>query len=284
MGLRIFYITSIALQCIDFSYILIFIYWYHTVTFDPMLYWLIPQPGAEAPLADQVPEARITWPTPWGYRRGNLRLTCYTWGVLFLADRCLTQWFLWLINHTGFHWAGWKLTAFVCGDKVVLCSHVRLVCKSFKRCKFCQHVHPQTLLFTITTSIKASEGYEGRRAGQRLLLCPSRRKKRGGRRESRCSHLSFPDIRGGLVGIMEARKPDRQGRPASLQASSLPRFISYCHVTAWLGLLVSVCVFLCPVCVCSDVGLTREDGGGHIGQSKLHVYCVNVMAAITRFC
>lgn len=143
---------------------------------------------------------------------------------------------------------------------------------------------PQTLLFTITTSIKASEGYEGWHAGRRLLLCPSRRKKRGGRRESTRNHLFFPDIRGGLVGIMEARKPDRQGRPASLQASSLPRFISYCHVAAWLGLLVSVCVFLCPVCVCSNVGLTREDGGGHIGQSKLHVYCVNVMAAITRFC
>ena len=146
MGLkkRIFYTTSIALRCIHVSSILIFIYWYHTVTSDPMLHWLIPQPGAEAPMADQVPEAQITWPTPWGYRHGNLRLTCYTWGVLFLADRCLTQWFLLLINHTGFHWAGWKLSAFVCGDNVVLCSQVRLVCKFLKDESFanmCTHRH-----------------------------------------------------------------------------------------------------------------------------------------------
>lgn len=71
---------------------------------------------------------------------------------------------------------------------------------------------------------------------------------------------SFPDIRGGPVGIMEARKPDRQGRPASVLASSLPRFISYCHVAAWPGLLTSVCVFVHPVRVCRDVGRTREDG------------------------
>lgn len=83
----------------------------------------------------------------------------------------------------------------------------------------------------------------------------------------------FPDIRGLLVGIMEARKPDRQGRLASLLASSLPRFISYCYVAAWQGLRMSVCVFVCPVCVCSDVGQTTEDGGGHIGQSKLHILC-----------
>ena len=56
-------------------------------------------------------------------------------------------------------------------------------------------------------------------------------------------------MRGELVGIMEARKPDRQGRLASLLASSLPRFISYCHVAAWPGLLVSVCAFACPLCV-----------------------------------
>lgn len=67
-----------------------------------------------------------------------------------------------------------------------------------------------------------------------------------------------------LVGIMEARKPDRQGSLASLQASSLPHFISYCYVAAWPGLLVCVCV-------CRDVGQAREDGGGHIGQSKLHI-------------
>lgn len=83
----------------------------------------------------------------------------------------------------------------------------------------------------------------------------------------------FPDISGLLVGIMEAREPDRQGRLASLLASSLPRFISYCYVAAWQGLLMSVCVFVCPVCVCNDVGQTREDGGGHIGQSKLHILC-----------
>lgn len=67
-----------------------------------------------------------------------------------------------------------------------------------------------------------------------------------------------------MVGIMEAKKPDRQGRPASLLASSLPCFISYCHVAAWLGLLMSVCVFVCSVCVCRNVGQTKEDGGGHI--------------------
>ena len=44
---------------------------------------------------------------------------------------------------------------------------------------------------------------------------------------------------------MEAREPDRQGRPASWLASSLPRFISFCHVAAWLGLLMSVCVCVC---------------------------------------
>lgn len=71
-------------------------------------------------------------------------------------------------------------------------------------------------------------------------------KKRGGRSESRCNQLFLSrHKRGGLVGIMEARKPDRQGRPTSLLASSLPRFINYCHVTAWLGLLMSVCVCVC---------------------------------------
>lgn len=48
-----------------------------------------------------------------------------------------------------------------------------------------------------------------------------------------------------LVGIMEARKPDRQGSLASLLASSLPHFISYCYVAAWLGLLVCVCLQGC---------------------------------------
>lgn len=43
---------------------------------------------------------------------------------------------------------------------------------------------------------------------------------------------------------MEARKADRQGRLASLLASPLPRFISYCHVAAWQGPLVCVCVCL----------------------------------------
>lgn len=113
---------------------------------------------------------------------------------------------------------------------------------------------------------------------------PNNRKKRG-RRESRGNHLFLSRHKrgaGGTEGIMEARKPDRQGRPASWLASSLPRFISFCHVAAWLGLLMSVCVLVCPVCVCSDVGRTREDGGGHIGQSRLHtVYCVNAIAAIT---
>lgn len=52
------------------------------------------------------------------------------------------------------------------------------------------------------------------------------------------------------MGIMEARKPDRQGRLASLQASSLPRFISCCYVAAWPGLLVSVCVCVTRACVC----------------------------------
>lgn len=65
---------------------------------------------------------------------------------------------------------------------------------------------------------------------------------------------------------MEAMKPDMQGSLASLLVSSLPCFISYCHVVAWLGLLMHVCVFMCPVCACSDVGQTREDGGGHVSQ------------------
>lgn len=51
------------------------------------------------------------------------------------------------------------------------------------------------------------------------------------------------------MGIMEARKPDRQGRLASLQASSLPCFISCCYVAAWPGLLVPVCVTRACVCV-----------------------------------
>lgn len=50
-----------------------------------------------------------------------------------------------------------------------------------------------------------------------------------------------------MVGIMEARKPDRQGRLASLLASSLPRFIRYCHVVEWLGLLMAVCAYLCAL-------------------------------------
>lgn len=82
----------------------------------------------------------------------------------------------------------------------------------------------------------------------------------------------FLDMRGGLVGIMEARKPDRQGRQASLLASSLPRFISYCHAAAMARAVhVCVCVFGCPVCVCSNVGRIREDGGGHVGQSEIHI-------------
>lgn len=73
------------------------------------------------------------------------------------------------------------------------------------------------------------------------------------------------------MGIMEARKPDRQGTPASSLASSPPRFISRCHVAAWLGLLMSPCVLACPVCVCSNVGQTREDGGAHVDQLKPHI-------------
>ncbi len=60
------------------------------------------------------------------------------------------------------------------------------------------------------------------------------------------------------MGIMEARKPDRQGRQASLLASSLPRFISHCHVAAWLGLFVSVCVSLCALCVSAAMWVGSE--------------------------
>lgn len=76
---------------------------------------------------------------------------------------------------------------------------------------------------------------------------------------------------------MEARKPDKQGRMASLLASSPPRFISYCHVVVWPRLHMSMSVLACPVCVRGNVGRDREDGGSHIGQLKL--YCLNAMAA-----
>lgn len=81
----------------------------------------------------------------------------------------------------------------------------------------------------------------------RWRLKPKQMKKRGSRKESKAIICFLPDVRGGLVGIMEARKPDRQGRLATLLASSLPRFISYCHVVPWLGLLMSVHVCLCAL-------------------------------------
>lgn len=86
----------------------------------------------------------------------------------------------------------------------------------------------------------------------------------------------FPDIRGGLVGwwgIMEARKPDRQGRPASLLASSLPRFISYCHVAAWPGLLRPVCVCLCALCVHVAMWVRPEKMVEAIQASRSYIQC-----------
>lgn len=57
--------------------------------------------------------------------------THYSWGVLFLSAGCLSQWFLLLINHIGFHWAGVEIhRVSFCrghGEKVVPCSQVRLV-------------------------------------------------------------------------------------------------------------------------------------------------------------
>ncbi len=171
------------------------------------------------------------------------------------------------------------------GEKeVVLCSQVRL----FARLEIFRPVlttHTPTYSFIYHCYIP--KGHQGIEKIARTRMSTSPPVPNGDwvqlkakKRESRGSHLFLSRHKRGdgeLVGIMEARKPDRQGRPASLLASSLPRFISYCHVAAWLGLLMSVCMCVCLCvlcgCVCGDVGRTREDGGGHIGQSKLHILC-----------
>jgi len=73
---------------------------------------------------------------------------------------------------------------------------------------------------------------------------------------------------------MEAGKPDRQGRPTRLLAHSLPRFISCCHVAAWLWLLV---------CVCVAMGVGPQKVVEAIEAGRSHMYSVNVTVAITRY-
>lgn len=76
-----------------------------------------------------------------------------------------------------------------------------------------------------------------------------------------------------IVWIMEARKPDRQGKLSVLLANLLPCFISYCHVIARMELLVFVCAYSWYV------GRARENGGGHIGQFQSFMHRLNVMAS-----
>lgn len=63
--------------------------------------------------------------------------------------------------------------------------------------------------------------------------------------------------------VMEGR---RAGQGASLRASSLTRFISYCHVAPL------VCLHVCSRA--PFLGRTKEDGGGHVGQPKLHTNAI----------
>lgn len=103
--------------------------------------------------------------------------------------------------------------------------------------------------------------------------------KQGGRKERQILCFVFWDERGagGTMWIMEARKPDRL---ASSLASLLPRFISYCHVAAWLGLFVSVCTSVCPCAMWVSVviGFRPEKMVEAIQASQSYIHCINVIA------
>ena len=129
---------------------------------------------AEDLSADQVPESGshdhslgvLLWRSP---------STPYSWGVLFLAARCLTQWFLLLINHIGFHWGEWKFTVLFCGDrqKVVLCSQVRLVCKAWNFQASFDYAFPHTHTFFIYHCYIRERPLRDRNDGICIMMSPS---------------------------------------------------------------------------------------------------------------
>lgn len=84
------------------------------MTFDPHI-----TPADTTTLLSTSLQIRCLGPdhmtTPWGYRHGD-RLQQATREVSCSWRLDVWLWFLLLINHMGFHWAGWKFPALFCGD------------------------------------------------------------------------------------------------------------------------------------------------------------------------
>lgn len=193
--------------------------------------------------------------TCWSFRGGSGAWILISWTLVrCLVPVWLSDVYYWLITPAGWKFPGILRWHSKKGEPV--------------SGQFQQHTHTRRVLFTAATSLKVLGAIEGLASGMRM---PPSSLPNGdwSRINKEADHSFLPGIRGQVCGKLvttEAKHPDRQGRVASLLASFLPRFISYCQVTGWLGLLMSVCVFGWVVCVCSDVGHTTDDRGGHEGS------------------